>query len=335
MPRADKLHRPIGPSELDEVTEKRRVAENQGRGLIVPYVRHDPHAEPVILVHGINAAPQDLRKIADHLARNPRFQVYIYLYEDRRRYLDHVAMDLAHDLGILHDPGQPVRIVAHSMGGIVARAALNSLIDPRWLARAAPDLRDVADPHEIDVDLPNIKDFPSVEVITVDTPWRGFKGPRVNFRNFFVGERSFVDMIANSDVFKNLHRVDLPGNVRIHHVEADNAAAGVKEDRIVGLCELSDRDIDRLIDHFSDRARALDGDTMLKNQLLALEEEADYPAVLAAIRLDVQRGRLDRARLREHLRELVPALPGSHVSVLDQGELLRLLDRTFGGVESA
>lgn len=328
MPTRRLIGAPIGLGDLDEASEHRHVVANRGHGILVPFLRHDPRAEPIVLVHGINASPADLKTVADHLGHDPRFQVYVYFYEDRRRYVDASGLDLALALDVLREQSPTVRIVAHSMGGIVTRCAVNSLIDPGWLADTGRRIRGVADADEIV--LPGIHDFAGLDIVTVDTPWRGFFAPRINLRNLLVRERSFVDMVSNSAVLTNIHRVHLPDHVRIHQVEADNRAAGEEVDRIIGLCDLGADELDRLIDYFSDHAGALGDDRELRNQLLALREDVDFAPVDRAIRLDAQRGRLDRARLRQHLRDLVPAIPGTHVSVLDRRELLAVLDRTFG-----
>jgi hypothetical protein len=236
----------------------------------------------------------------------------MFLYDDRRRYLDRSGDDLARalaELACMRRGARPV-IVAHSMGGIVARCALNSLTDPRWLHRErAGD--------------PCVGDFATVDLLAVDTPWSGFSSPSLDLRKFWPSERSWVDMVSNSDVLTRLHATALPPHVRVHHVDADQACAGLRADKIRTLGDLDDRELARL-------QRAILGDTAaltdprLRNLYAALADEAGFPALQASLRAS---GPRLPAELRKTLLSAVPRLAGSHTSVLGNTALFALIDR--------
>ena len=93
--------------------------------LLEPY---DPGRIPVLFVHGIGGAPSDFQTILDALDRK-RFQAWVLHYPTSAR-LQAAAQGMGRQLAELHRRhGYPrLVIVAHSMGGLVAR---RYLIDAR------------------------------------------------------------------------------------------------------------------------------------------------------------------------------------------------------------
>ncbi|MEJ2127484.1 MAG: hypothetical protein P8X81_01420 [Woeseiaceae bacterium] len=98
--------------------------EDGGTGLhfLEPY---DEDKVPVLFVHGINASPQDFLSMIERLDRD-RFQPWFMSYPSGLR-LSWLSRGLFQFVEILHRQYgfDELHIVAHSMGGLVARGALN------------------------------------------------------------------------------------------------------------------------------------------------------------------------------------------------------------------
>jgi pimeloyl-ACP methyl ester carboxylesterase len=121
----------------------------------------DFHAdrEPLVLVHGIQGDPKVLQSVVDRFRDSSRYQLYVLCYDDNGRRTSLNGNDLAEEMRSLErrlGRGRDVAIVAHSMGGIVARQALNQL--------SAGTGR-------------GIERFGDVRLIAADTPWHGYPGP--------------------------------------------------------------------------------------------------------------------------------------------------------------
>ncbi len=88
---------------------------------------YDPARIPVLFVHGMAGSPLDFRKAVAALDLACE-QPWVFSYPTGLR-LPVVARVLASQLGALHDRLRPARVlvVAHSMGGLVARAAILDL----------------------------------------------------------------------------------------------------------------------------------------------------------------------------------------------------------------
>jgi hypothetical protein len=326
---------PLGPDDLGEERERALLAAHGGVGVLAPYGPVHAALRPLVLVHGIHGHPGELRALAEHARKTGGGQPYLFAYDDRGRYLDRSGDDLARALAQLacHAPRPAVVIVAHSMGGIVARCALNSLVDPRWfplfshrrLRHGRVRVRGSAEAVRAGVRLEDAcaADFTSVDLVAVDTPWSGFSAPRLDLRNLWRRERTWVDMVSNSTVLTRLHDVALPAHFRVHHLEADQTAAGLGADKIRTLGDLDDADLlcfQRAI--LGDR-RALGRDPRRRNLFAALAGERSFAALAAGLRAS---GVRDASAFRAELRRAVPRLAGSHTSVLENSALFALLD---------
>ena len=103
------------------------VAER--RYALVRPERLDPARPLVVLVHGVEGAAASMSDLRDFLAAAPQgHQVATFEYPNDEA-IDTIAAKFAAELQALG--AQPVAIVAHSMGGLVARAVVeNPAIDP-------------------------------------------------------------------------------------------------------------------------------------------------------------------------------------------------------------
>ncbi len=101
--------------------------EQVGGGL---FLLEDYQADkiPVLFVHGLDGTPLDWKTVLDHLDRN-RFQPWVIYYPSGFR-LDLISGYLVKAVVTLHNRYRFKRIfvIAHSMGGLVARAAIRKTI---------------------------------------------------------------------------------------------------------------------------------------------------------------------------------------------------------------
>ncbi len=96
----------------------------EGRGGVYFLDSYDPDRVPVLFVHGINGSPRVFEKLIESLDRE-RFQPWVYYYASGTS-LDHASDLLAQimvELEIQHSVDE-LHVVAHSMGGLVARSWL-------------------------------------------------------------------------------------------------------------------------------------------------------------------------------------------------------------------
>jgi hypothetical protein len=89
---------------------------------------YDPSRVPVLLVYGIGGTPQDFRYFFDHFDRK-RYQVWFIHYPSGVR-LQRVAHSMATGLNLLRERYgfRQCDVIAHSMGGLVARAAIEEAV---------------------------------------------------------------------------------------------------------------------------------------------------------------------------------------------------------------
>jgi len=106
---------------------------------------YDPARIPVLLVYGIGGTPQDWRYFSEHFDRK-RYQVWFLHYPSGMR-LERVARAMATGLGLLRERYgfKECDVVAHSMGGLVARRAIEELamatgtsFVPRFVSLSTP-----------------------------------------------------------------------------------------------------------------------------------------------------------------------------------------------------
>jgi pimeloyl-ACP methyl ester carboxylesterase len=134
---------------------------------------YDPRKLPVLFVHGINGTPANFRTLTGRLDRE-RFQPWVYYYPSGAA-LDAVADHLTQTLRKLQVTYGFNRfaVVAHSMGGLVARGFLLRYAESG--GRAAVPL-----------------------FVTIATPWGGHKGAELGVKTAPTVVRVWVDMAPGS-----------------------------------------------------------------------------------------------------------------------------------------
>jgi pimeloyl-ACP methyl ester carboxylesterase len=259
-----------------------------------------PEREPLILVHGIDGDPKNLAEVANRFAADGRHQVYVLCYDDRGRRTGLNGGDLAEEMRALEQrvlgPGRPATIVAHSMGGIVAREALNQL---------------AAGPGR------GAEKFSRLHLVAVDTPWHGYDGPSdrgldavlIGLARPFLPD-GLEDMRARSTLFERLYATELPDNVGVTLVFADHGAE--IEDYTEGhLAPLA-----KALVGLYCRDEPVRGDPQLMNFWHALLSSDRYASFSSEMRDRADAGRLDEAAVRAALARFFPRFPGDHTGVL-------------------
>lgn len=174
---------------------------NDGLAGIYFLEAYDPDRVPVLFVHGISGYPQEFTTLIDRLDRS-RFQPWFYFYPSSAR-LGGVAEHLAALLDRVHaaHPFDELAIVAHSMGGLVARGAI---------------LDYARDTRRSDVGL----------LLSLATPWGGESSAVHADRARIELPRSFADMSPTSDYLREIFYLDeartqprpLPAGVDFHMI---------------------------------------------------------------------------------------------------------------------
>lgn len=146
---------------------------------------YDSKRIPVVLVYGIGGSPQDWRYFIGHLDRK-RYQLWFYHYPSGMR-LNRASGALASGLQILKQRHgfSKCYVVAHSMGGLVARAAITHAV-------AAEGVNFIP------------------KFVSISTPWGGHKAAESGVRHLKKPVPSWLDVNPNSDFLLNLYATPLP-----------------------------------------------------------------------------------------------------------------------------
>jgi pimeloyl-ACP methyl ester carboxylesterase len=155
-----------------------------GAGLffVEPY---DPARVPVVFVHGINGSARDFKTVIENLDRS-RFQAWVFQYPSgfRLELLSEFLLHLLDDAQVRYRFDH-YAIVAHSMGGLVSRGAVNKIV-----ARGGKQ--------------------PIALYVSVSTPWEGHAAAEMGTRFSPVVLPVWLDMSPGSPYLAELFRTKLP-----------------------------------------------------------------------------------------------------------------------------
>jgi len=162
------------------------VHDGIGVYFLEPYT---PRKKPVIFVYGISGSAQDWRKILDKIDRD-KYQPWLFQYPSGMR-LDKSANALSSALLLLKQfhKYDTVDVVAHSMGGLVSRGAIQrtiSLTGTNFI------------PH----------------FVTISTPWGGHQAAELAVKHLSFPVPSWRDMAPDSDYLKEILSKPLPKGTR-------------------------------------------------------------------------------------------------------------------------
>lgn len=150
---------------------------------------YDPGRVPVILVYGIGGSPQDWSYLSEHLDHS-NHQFWFYHYPSGVR-LDRSASGLAEAIRVMRlKHGFPrCMIVAHSMGGLVARSAC------------------------LDLAMSGEAGLVS-ELVTISTPWGGHSAAESGLRALRRPVPSWKDVAPGSEFLKSQYDAHWPSSIR-------------------------------------------------------------------------------------------------------------------------
>jgi len=161
--------------------------EDGGAGIhfLEPY---DPHRIPVLFVHGISGTPRNFTAIIDSLDRT-RYQAWVLSYPSGLP-LTWVARGMYQFVEILHRRlrFRELHVVAHSMGGLVSRGALNLCTQNRSCRYVST-------------------------FTTISTPWNGVSSARNGVRWAPTAVPVWHDLDPDSEYIKTLFATKLPGGL--------------------------------------------------------------------------------------------------------------------------
>lgn len=148
----------------------------------------DKSKEPIFLVHGINASPQDWQALAEGIDTE-RFQLVLFHYPSGLP-LNNSAYMLSVSLRDVQRRYAPERMhmMAHSMGGLVARRALQMLSADEGQALCL--------------------------FITLSTPWDGHPSATSGLQNVPLEVPVWKDMAPGSAYLQQLFTSPLPAHIR-------------------------------------------------------------------------------------------------------------------------
>jgi len=150
---------------------------------------YDPSRVPVLLVYGIGGTPQDWRYFVEHFDRK-RYQVWFFHYPSGMR-LERVARAIATGLNLLkeRDGFRQCDVVAHSMGGLLARAAIDEAV------RNA-----------------GVNFIP--KFVSISTPWGGHQAASAGIRRLKKPVPSWLDVAPDSEFLTKMYATRLPQGTR-------------------------------------------------------------------------------------------------------------------------
>ncbi len=185
-------------------------ASQPGIYFLEPY---DPHRIPVLFVHGITGSPANFRYLIEHLDKT-RFQAWVYNYPSGiflAAVADHLNQTIE-KIELRYHVRQ-MAVVAHSMGGLVARGFI---------------LR-----HALTSNRGSIPLF-----VSLATPWAGHDGATFGVKYSPVVVDVWRDMAPGSDYLQSLFAVPLPKETRSHLLFAfrrNSASLGESDDGTVSV----------------------------------------------------------------------------------------------------
>jgi hypothetical protein len=177
---------------------------------------YDPEKIPVLFVHGIAGTPANFDQLVERLDRK-RFQPWLLYYPSGGR-LDMLGAATIRWIGSVaaRHPMKRFVIVAHSMGGLVARSAINQWVD------AVGDERAV-----------KLEAF-----ITLSTPWAGHAAAAEGVAHAPEVVPAWYDMAPGSDFIHGLFKTELPPECRYYLLfgfEGHSTLVGGVNDGVVAV----------------------------------------------------------------------------------------------------
>lgn len=182
------------------------------QGWLFALEEYDPRKTLVLFVHGVEGTPQDWKYMVEGLDRE-RFQPWFYYYPSGLR-LEKLGSLLAHSIVAMNSMDkyqiQRMVVVAHSMGGLVARAAIDTLCK-----KDRP---------------PYLKMY-----ISMSSPYGGVEDASSGLKSAPVVIPSWYDVATESPFLKQIYQQDLPPGVPFHMFFGYRNQSGISSDGVITL----------------------------------------------------------------------------------------------------
>lgn len=198
LPKTNGTALKVALGEIASIEEKRFAPETGEEGMWSPHSAllagdlglyfcepYDPTRIPVVFVHGIGGSPRDFATILKGLDRS-KYQAWFFRYPSGFR-LGKAGGTLSTmlDLTMQRTGTQKIHVVAHSMGGLVAREAILDLSAKRNGA-------------------------PVGKFISISTPWGGHQAAEKGVRSLRYPVPSWIDLVPGSPFLTKLWKRPLP-----------------------------------------------------------------------------------------------------------------------------
>ncbi len=316
-------------SNFGFTVEKRWLKKNGYRALIAPYMRFRDSKVPVVIIHGYGPAFL-VRPLTLRLHRCSR-QVMIVFYDNENTAPHESGRQIAQALVGIRDRyykvGQPMDLLAHSMGGIVGRCALNYMQDPGWLGKPnAIMTREIGG------------GYGPIRFRTADTGIDGYGATSDDEDLNEVVEESkespLAEMYADSPVFQRLYSVKLP------NVDFQNTAAYRRKNRDIDYAnsfpELTPERARRVVTSIVNGSEPLE--PQLRNLVRGLRSDSRYDTLCQAMRVAVSNQRISLVRkptkqflsvVTKIYDRVMPRVRGKHIWLLRDSRLRKdeIVDR--------
>lgn len=188
------------------------------QGTLFQLEKYNPKKTLVIFVHGVEGTPQDWKYLVDGLDKE-KFQSWFFYYPSGLP-LKNLGNMLARSIILLDQtPGYGISnliIVAHSMGGLVARSAIDRLC------------RD-GKPHYLKM------------YISLSSPYGGIEEAREGAKTAPVMVPCWLDVAAESEFLKNIYQNELPEDLPFFMFFGYRNKSGISSDGTITLRSQLDR----------------------------------------------------------------------------------------------
>ncbi|WP_413575846.1 lipase family alpha/beta hydrolase [Bdellovibrio sp. HCB290] len=276
--------------------DERKLLGPRYQGRLVPMARMNQLAEeagdPLIFIHGRSGSVKNFTQLLLNTPRLSDYKLFYFAYDDLHRSLKRSAQDLALSIMKLRTPR--VTLIAHSMGGLIARETLN------YLAKNGFG-----------------ENVPAIRVISIDSPWQGgtsagctHKGTSVDRMVEYFLPAALTDMRSCSEFFQNLYSVNWPDKFSIELYFAQHGAQALDH---------SEAPLNRLPEKIANLftlSTPMTGTLYEMNFWNAMSSSSQYPAFVNELSAIHEHSKITTWDVKKLLEKHFPRFPGDHSSVM-------------------
>lgn len=219
---------PYQEKKLPSVNETREtgiVDAKKGAGHLVPLSDGKPDRPMTVTVHGIAADPDTVGPLSKRAAKAGD-AVKTFAYDDSGRLLKQSSTELANGMAkwLQENPGRPLRIDAHSMGGRIALDAVDQLNKKGLLKGRQVELNLVASA----INGGGVRE---------DAALLASKTPVVGGLTAIPYVKQGPEMSRHSDFQKGLDTIKLPPNVKVRVFTGGEDSKVDRDEKFDAMCK--------------------------------------------------------------------------------------------------